>query len=236
MNVKKNGLNVKPVIIDDITRINVYLNDGEGEYKLNNEGPQIPDDKQVEFLKLLESLDDAEYLCISGSLPRGICPDFYDKIFQCCARKGIKVILDISSPKLKDLLAYRPLLIKPNDEELRDVFDITLTSEDDVKNAFKMLHELGAQNVLLTLGDKGLYFSDGKRILNCLAYPVKLVSSVCCGDACLATFLSFWTSGSDIETALKKASAAGANVAESAGIGDLKMVDEYAKHITVKEI
>lgn len=233
---KKKGLSVKPIMIDDITRINVYLNDGEGEFKMNNEGPEIPNDKQVEFLKLLETFDDAEYLCISGSLPRGICPDFYDKIFQCCARKGTKVILDISSPKLKELLAYRPLLIKPNDEELRDVFGITLGNEEDVKNALKTLHELGAQNVLLTLGDKGSYFSDGKKVLNCSAYPVKLVSSVCCGDACLATFLSFWTKDGDVETALKKASAAGANVAESAGLGDLKMVDEYSKHIEVKEV
>ncbi len=233
---EKKGLFVNPVMIDDITRINVCLNDGDSEFHMVNEGPEIPDDKQVEFLKLLETLDDAEYLCISGSLPRGIVPDFYDKIFQCCARKGIKVVLDISSPKLKELLAYRPLLIKPNDEELCDVFGITLSSEDDIKSALKMLHELGAQNILLTLGDKGSYFYNGKKIHSCSAYPVKLVSSVCCGDACLATFLSFWTKDGDVETALKKASAAGANVAESAGLGELDMVDEYSRHISVREI
>lgn len=234
---EKKGLFVKPVMIDDITRINVFLNDGEGEFKMVNEGPVIPEDKQAEFLKLLENLDDAEYLCISGSLPRGITPDFYDKIFQCCARKGTKVILDISSPKLKELLAYRPLLIKPNDEELRDVFGITLNSEEDVKSALGELHKLGAQNVLLTLGDKGSYFSDGKKVVSCSTYPVKLVSSVCAGDACLATFLSIWTKDkTNVEEALKKSAAAGANVAESAGLGDLKMVDEYSKHISVREI
>ena len=234
---EKKGLFVKPVMIDDITRINVCLNDGNGEFHMVNEGPVVAKNKQVEFLKLLENLDNAEYLCISGSLPRGITPDFYDKIFDCCAKKGIKVILDISSPKLKDLLSYRPLLIKPNDDELCDVFGITLTCEEDIKNALKTLHELGAQNILLTLGDKGSFFSDGKKIFKCGSYPVKLVSSVCCGDSFLAAFLSEWTKDKpDVEFALKKAAATGANVAESAGIGNLDKVEEYAKHIEVKEI
>ena len=234
---EKMGLFTKPVMIDEITRINVFLNDGEGEFKMVNEGPVITSEQESEFLNLLESLEDLEYLCISGSLPRGISADFYDNVFKCCAKKGTKVVLDISSPKFKDLLSYRPLLIKPNDEEIRDIFGITLKNEEDIKNAIKMLHDLGAQNVLLTLGDKGSYFSDGTKMWNCSTYPVELVSSVCCGDACLATFLSFWTKNpSDVETALKKASAAGANVAESAGLGDLAMVDEYSKHITVKEI
>lgn len=234
---EKRGLYVKPVMIDEITRVNVFLNDGEGEFKLVNEGPVITDAQQEEFFALLDGLNDAEYLCISGSLPRGISLDFYDRVFKICAKTGTKVVLDISSPKLKDLLAYRPLLIKPNDEELRDVFGITLNSEEDIKNALKTLHNLGAQNILLTLGDKGSYFSDGKRVVSCGTYPVKLLSAACAGDACLATFLSIWTKDkSNVEEALKKSAAAGANVAESAGLGDLKMVDEYAKHIEVKEI
>ncbi len=234
---EKRGLFAKPVMIDEITRINVFLNDGEGEFKIVNEGPVITAKQEEEFLTLMENLEDAEYLCISGSLPRGLSDDFYHKVFKICNKKSTKVVLDISSPKLKELLAYRPVLIKPNDEELRDIFGITLNSEDDVKSALKTLHELGAQNILLTLGEKGSYFSDGKRVLNCGTYPVKLLSSVCAGDACLATFLSFWTiNPEDVETALKKAAAAGANVAESAGLGDLKMVDEYSKHIEVKEI
>ena len=151
--------------------------------------------------------------------------------------KGIKVILDISSPKLKDLLAYRPILIKPNDDELRDIFGITLNCEEDVKNALIHLHGLGAQNILLTLGSKGSFFFDGKMIFKCGSYPVKLVSSVCCGDSFLAAFLSEWIKDkSNIEVALKKAAATGANVAESAGIGNLDKVEEYAKHIEVKEI
>ena len=234
---EKRGLYTKPIMIDEITRVNVFLNDGEGEFKLVNEGPVITPEQEAEFLTLLESFDDMEYLCISGSLPRGISSEFYDNIFKCCAKKGAKVVLDISSPKFKDLLAYRPLLIKPNDEEIRDIFGIHLNTEDDIKSAIKMLHELGAQNVLLTLGNKGGYFSNGEKVWYCGTYPVKFLSSVCCGDACLATFLSFWANDhSNVVEALKKSAAAGSNVAESAGLGDLAMVDEYAKHIEVREV
>lgn len=234
---EKNGLKTAPILLDEITRINIFLNDGSGEYKMVNEGPVIPQEKQNDFLRLLKSIESPEYLCISGSLPRGISPDYYEEILKVCEKLGTKVIIDISSPKLKDLLSYHPLLIKPNDEELRDVFGMTLETEEDVKSALRRLHEMGAQNILLTLGDRGSYFYNGKDFYNCGTYKVKLLSSACAGDSCLAAFLSVWTHDpSNVEKALKLGAAAGANAAESAGIGDMKNAVEYSKHITVKKI
>lgn len=38
-----------------------------------------------------------------------------------CQQKGCEVILDISHPVLRQLLEWRPLLIKPNDDELKEI-------------------------------------------------------------------------------------------------------------------
>ncbi len=164
-------------------------------------------------------------------------PEYYEEILSICNDKSVKVILDVSSPKLKELLRFRPYLIKPNDEEIAEIFGIVMKSEPDIVDALGYLHEKGAQNILLTLGEKGAYFSKGKDIYYVEAYPVKLLSSACAGDSSLAAFLSIWLENTkSIETALKRCAAVGANVAESNGIGDLAQVDNYMGKINVRRV
>ncbi|HAE62021.1 MAG TPA: 1-phosphofructokinase [Eubacteriaceae bacterium] len=234
--LKMLGLKVKPTWIEEPTRINIFVNDGVNEYKFVNKGSLVSKEKQKEFLSLAKSLCDCRYLIISGSLPSGIDVSYYDKILQVCQEKGIEVILDISSQQLKNLLKYRPLLIKPNDEEIKEIFGIEMKTESDIKRTLNDLHNMGAQNILLTLGDKGLYFYDGDKLYFCNAPKVKLLSSACAGDSALGAFLSEWLFSKEIETALKKSSATGANVAESEGLGLLDKVDEYIKELNIREV
>lgn len=234
---QKRGFEVVPVWVDDITRINIFLNDGVDEYKLVNEGSYVNEEKQEELLKKIDEAKDMEYLAISGSLPKGIHTDYYDKIFQLCRGKGIEIILDISSPKLAELLKYQPLLIKPNDEELEDIFGIKVKTEEDMINALEILHEKGAQNILLTLGDKGSFFYNGQNVYYANAQPIQLLSSACAGDSALAAFLSVWLKNPEnIEEAMKLSAATGANVAESNAIGTLSKVEKYRKNIQVRKV
>lgn len=230
------GLDVNPLWIEDITRINIFVNDGINEYKFVNKGSFVPEEKQNELLDLIRKLDNCNYLVISGSLPSGIDTSYYDKILKVCLEKDIKVILDISSEKLRDLLKYKPLLIKPNDEEIKEIFGIEMRTENDIKNTLKEIHEMGAENILLTLGERGLYFYNGKRLIYCNAPKIKLLSSACAGDSALGAFLSEWLFGGEIELALKKASATGANVAEEEGLGLLNKVNQYIKELNIREV
>lgn len=231
------GYEVVPVWVDDTTRINIFLNDGETEYKLVNAGSFIEEEKQQELLNIIEEAEDMDYLSISGSLPRGIDTDYYDKIFEICEKKDIDVILDISSPKLAELLKYKPLLIKPNDEEIEGIFGLEMKTEEDIVRALEFLHEKGAQNILLTLGDKGAYFYNGREVYFSTTQPIKLLSSACAGDSALAAFLSVWLENrKNVEEAMKLSAATGANVAESNAIGTLEKVDEYKNNIQVRKV
>ncbi len=231
------GFRVKPVWVDDTTRVNIFLNDGKTEYKLVNEGPFVTEENQRALLTAIEENEDMDQLSISGSLPKGVEPEFYDKVLTICQKKAVDVILDISSQKLADLLKYNPLLIKPNDEELQSIFGIKIDSEDDIVKALEMLYAKGAQNILLTLGEKGSYFYNGKNIYFASAQPIKLLSSACAGDSALAAFLSVWLEKPfEIEEALKNSAATGANVAESNAIGTLEKVEEYRKNIQIRKV
>lgn len=234
---RKMGYEVHPVWVEDTTRINIFLNDAESEYKLVNAGAFVTEKKQEELLEILKNAEDMEYLSISGSLSPGISTEYYDKIFSICQEKKTEVILDISSPKMAELLKYRPLLIKPNDEELRDIFGITVKTEEEILAALEELHRKGARNILFTLGEKGSYFSDGRVVYYAGTQPVKLLSSACAGDAALAAFMSIWLDDfTKIEDALKRSAATGANVAESNALGTMEKVEEYMQNIQVRRV
>ncbi len=227
---------VYPIQVEETTRINIFLNDGSQEYKFVGEGAHVSPEAQRELLELLESLPDFDYFTINGSLPPGIDETFYDEILEVCRLRGAQVILDISSRRMPELLRFKPLLIKPNDEEVREIWGRQLTGLEDVADTMALLHGQGAQNVLLTLGDKGMLFSDGAGIWYCDAPKVKLVSSACAGDSCLAAFLSEWLGEGGLERAMRKGSATGADVAGSNGIGDLLRVSEYMQYLTVRKV
>ena len=229
------GYGVHPVWVEDTTRINVFLNDGTDEYVMANEGSFVPEEARAELLQVIKEIEDMDCLCISGSLPKGISPDYYEEILAVCKEKGVDVVLDISSPKLAELLQYRPRLIKPNDEELEQVFGVQLDTEDAIVSALHELHVKGARNILLTLGDRGSYFYNGEQIYNAGIRKVEVLNSACAGDVALAGFLSVWLKDRDaVESAMKNAAAAGANAAESQGIGTLEKVPEYREEIVVR--
>lgn len=235
--LEKLDISVGAFWIEENTRINVFVDTEDNkEFKYVNKGPFVPREAQKELLDSLKKVDDCSYLIISGSLPQSIHEDYYDEIFKICNDRHINVILDISSCKLKELLKYKPLLIKPNDEEIKDIFGINIKNEKDAIKVLKYLKKEGAENILLTLGEDGMYFYNGKKAYYCTAPKINLLSSACAGDSALAAFLSEWLKGNDIEYALKKASATGANVAESSGLGKLNKVNDYIKILEVREV
>ncbi|MGL5329649.1 MAG: 1-phosphofructokinase family hexose kinase [Peptostreptococcaceae bacterium] len=235
--LKKKDIEVRPSWIEEDTRINSFINvDGE-EYKFANAGPNVDKNVQAELIEEIKSALDCDTLVISGSLPKNVNESFYEEVVKCCKERNIEVVLDISSKKLRDLLKYNPKLIKPNDEEIEAIFGFKIKNEDDILQIMNFLHKEGAQSILLTLGEKGMYFYNGEKMYYCAPHKVNLVSSACCGDACLASFLSEWLKDkNNIEFALKKGASIGANVAESHGLGNFGNYKNYIDNIQIREV
>ena len=238
---RERGVRVEPVWVDGITRVNVFLNAGAvGEYNMVNAGAPITAADERAMFELIERLEDLECLVISGSLPPNTSEGFLSEVIARVKARGASFVLDISSPQLADLLERQPLLIKPNDDELRDIFGIEVAAGDDASVAAAMddLHARGAQNVLLTLGGSGAYFSNGEGLWFARrGFDVKIRSTVCAGDASLAAFLSIWAAESDrVEDALRRSMATGANVVECAGLGDFAHVAAYEQGIEIRRV
>ena len=231
------GQTILPVPIAGTTRINVFVSCEGEECNLVCSGPFVSPAEQEALLAQLRQLPDLECLTINGSSCQGLMPDFYERVLDICKERGVPVVLDISSPAIKDLLPYQPLLIKPNDDELRENFGLGASSPEEVRASMNALREMGAANVLLTMGAKGSYFYNGESLYFCSAVPVKQKSSACAGDGFLAAFLSLWLEHPEQpEQALIRAAATGANVAECDGLGDFARVAEYEKRVTVTKL
>lgn len=231
------GIVTRPTEVAGDTRVNVLLSADGAEYKMVNAGPTVTPDDEARLLATIAVLPDLDVLTVNGSTARGCSPDFYDRLITAAKGKGTEVVLDISTPDLKSLLRHRPLLIKPNDEELKSIFGLEIDDEKSVRAALSVLFEMGAQNILLTLGARGSYFYNGQDFYQCGTYPVKLVNSWCTGDGCLAAFLSRWLSDrEDVAGALRLAAATGASIAESVGIGTLENVWYYEPRIAVEKL
>lgn len=237
---EEKGCAVKPVLIDGLTRVNVFLNASEDEeYKMVNAGTPVTPESEKAMYDLIDALDDMDCLVISGSLPPNASDDFLASVIARVKAKGAEFVLDISSSQLVDLVAEGPLLIKPNDDELREVFGLDVSGGDaDVVAAMDALHARGVKNVLLTMGGKGAYFSDGERIWYAHStFSVEVNSTACAGDATLGSFLSEWFDDrSRVDEALHLAMATGANVVECAGLGDFAHVDDYRTKVEVRQV
>ena len=71
----------------------------------------------------------------------------------------------------------------PNETEAEFYTGIKITNEKDTKQAADKLINLGIKKVIITLGEKGLFYSDGKEEIYLKAHSVKAIDTTGAGDA-----------------------------------------------------
>lgn len=220
-----------------MTRINVFtqVNQTKEEYKLVNQGPEIPQTAVHNFLNQIRALQAEDYLCVSGSLPRGLSPKVLIEISRICQEKGIHLIIDSSDQEVMDCLPYRPFLLKPNEEELSSWFGRKMVTDEDYFVYGQRLVELGAENVLLSLGEKGAIFFTKDRVFRGNSPKGKVVNTACAGDTMLGAFLSGYMNRRPLDETLRKSIAAGSSTAFRKGLTDFLDVEGLSKQIKIRE-
>ena len=71
----------------------------------------------------------------------------------------------------------------PNETEAEFYTGIKITSEKEAKQAADKLLNLGIKKIIITLGEKGLFYSDGKEETYLKAIAVKAIDTTGAGDA-----------------------------------------------------
>lgn len=203
---------------EGLTRINVKIR-SEYETDINGQGPSISENDIKALLGKLKDLKQGDTLVLAGSIPNTVPSDIYEKIMELLSGTGVRFVVDATKDLLLNSLKYRPFLIKPNNDELGEIFSVVIdTPEDAIRYAGK-LREMGAVNVLVSMGGKGAVLVDenGKDYYM-PAIDGKVVNTVGAGDSMVAGFLAGYTHKADYGYALNLGTAAGGATAFSEGL------------------
>ena len=207
------------------SRINVKINSGV-ETEINGQGPDIDDIALCKLFQKLDKIQDGDTLVLAGSIPKTLPSDIYETIMSRLSDKKIKVIVDASGDLLLNVLKYRPYLIKPNSHELSELFDVKLSSDDDIIKYAKKLKEMGAENVLVSMAENGALLLDSEGSIRKFGVcKGNVINSVGAGDSMLAGFIAGSADG-DLEYALKLGTASGGATAFSYGLAKKDLIDK----------
>ena len=192
-----------------ISRINLKLKNIDGT-EINGSGPEISEEKIEELLRKLDILGEGDILVLAGSIPASMPADMYSTIMERLQRKNVTFIVDATKDLLINVLKYKPFLIKPNNHELGELFDVKLTTREEVIPYGKKLQKQGARNVLISMAGEGavLVAEDGS-VYEAPAPKGTLVNAVGAGDSMVAGFTAGWIEKKDYRHAFYMGVSAG---------------------------
>ena len=175
---------------EGISRINIKIKAGE-ETEINGQGPHINDDELNSLFEKLDHIHNGDTLILAGSVPNTLPDDVYERMLERLKDKDIRIVVDATKKLLVNSLKYKPFLIKPNRQEISEIFDVPVETEEDTEKYAKKLMEMGAQNVLISLGGDGAMLIDefgNKHKMGVV--KEKVINTVGSGDSMVAGFVA----------------------------------------------
>lgn len=232
LNLKSDFIKVK----EGFTRINVKVK-SEEETEINGQGPKISEEELNQFYKVIDKLVDGDILILSGSIPSCLDERLYESIMKKVEDRDIKVIVDATKNLLLNVLKYKPFLIKPNNHELAEMFNVELNSTEDVVFYARKLKEMGAQNVLISMGKDGaLLVTENDEVFASSVAKGEVVNSVGAGDSMVAGFIAGYLKSNSYEEALRLGAASGGATAFSSDLATREFIDKLVDEIKIEKI
>lgn len=202
-------------------------------------GPEITEEEVKQYFeKFTQLIAQVEVVTISGSLPKGIKDDFYRNLIEIANKEGRKVLLDTSGSAFIKGLEAKPYIIKPNEDEIRSIYQGPLETDEDLVQAIKYFKDMGIVCPIITRGKAGSLagLSDGVyRVTNA---PVKVVNSVGSGDSFIAGCAIGLSRGYKEVDMIRMGAACGTANTQypQTGFVEKEMVESFFKEICVEKI
>ena len=215
-------------LIHGQSRINIKMKHVE-ETEINASGPTIEKEDLEKLYVKLEHLTEGDILILSGSMAPGVEENFYADVMNFLQGRKIRIIVDAGGSVLKTVLPYHPYLIKPNQHELSEIFGQKILENQVEEYACKLV-TMGAQNVLVSLGENGAILVN-KQVYRSIAPRGEILNSVGAGDSMIAAFLASKLNGESDQIALEKSVAMGSATAFSYGIAEQEAADILYKEM-----
>ena len=180
--LKKNNIDTSKIIISDkhqtgVAGIHVDKNTGKNAITVITGAPTSFKKEEIDlkvikeskiFLTQLEIPKDVTLYCLKAAKENGL----------------INILNPAPASKLSDEFFKLIDYFTPNETEAEYYTGVKIKNEADAKNSAKKLLSMGLKKVIITLGEKGLFYSDGKDEIYLKALPIKKVEDTTgAGDA-----------------------------------------------------
>ncbi len=152
-----------------------------------------------------------DFVILTGSLPAGTSSDLYSRLLS---RTRAPAILDVRGSELLEALPHRPLVIKPNREELAHTVGRELNSHEEVWQAMSEVQARGAEWIVVTNGSREVFALSENERHRFTPPTINVVNPIGCGDCFTAGLACALQHGSDMPTAIRAGISAAARNAE----------------------
>ena len=229
------GIKTNFVQVSEDTRINVKIKAGE-ETEINGAGPKISDEKLEELKAILAGLSSEDTVVFAGSAPSSLGNQVYNILIPIAKKAGAEVVCDFEGQTLLDSLNYQPLLVKPNNHELADIFGVELNGLEDIEKYAREILAKGAKNVIISMAGDGALLVTPEAAY--FAKPIKgtVKNSVGAGDSMVAGFTGEYVKSGDPIEALKWGVASGTATTFSDDLATAEFIKETYQKVEVEKL
>lgn len=230
--VNEKGIDSEFIKLNEgLSRINVKMKSNE-ESEINGNGPNITKEALDELFSKLNTLESDDILVLAGSIPSSLPSDIYEKIMAFLKDKNIKIVVDATKDLLLNVLKYNPFLIKPNNHELGEIFNVELKNDEEIIYYGKKLLDMGAENVLISMaGDGAIFLSKNGEVFKSGVPKGVVKNSVGAGDSMVAGFIAGYLKENDLNKAFKMGVATGSASAFSEELATKCEVENLLKQL-----
>ena len=219
----------------EITRINVKIKANQ-ESELNGPGPEVNEEQRQALLKRVQVMEQGDWFVLAGSLTNSIPFTLFEEMAMICTTKGIRFVLDTSGPALKELIHTKPFLIKPNEEELGELFNTKITTKQEAFYYAKKLVKKGVQHVVVSMGGEGALLVTKDLAIAAEAPKGQVVNTVGAGDSLVSGFLASYVKDQNATEAFRYGVASGSATAFQSDLCKKQDVEKLLDQVKISPL
>lgn len=210
-------------IINGNNRINVKLK-MDSETEVNAPGPDISQEELEDFYEKLSGIDGG-IVSFSGSVAANMDKDIYIEMIKKLS-PNTRFTLDTTGDVLLKSLDYHPLLLKPNQAELEEIYGDKFNSKEEIISYIKSTMIPKAEYVICSLGSDGAIFVSENNSFYIPIVKGEVINSVGAGDSMVAGFIYAYMNEMSEEDMFKMAVASATATVFSYDMGEKDQINE----------
>ena len=220
-NKVKTHLKVVPNMSSQIATILIDEN-GENSIVIVPGANMCVDKKQIdENIDLIKACD---IILMQLEIPMETVEYVVDKFYEM---NKIIILNPAPGADLSDNIIKKCTYLTPNETEIGLITKMPYDTIDNIKLAVKTLMDKGAQNIIVTLGEKGCYLKNKNEDVVIPTIKVKAVDTTGAGDCFNGVFAAYLAMGKSVMESIKYANIASSiSVTRSGTVPSLPMKDE----------